>query len=509
MLANGHFASGRGVCTWVEHVRQHKHISAAPCGQGQTSGQNAESATVQCDRLPEGATGSSHQPTLGQPAAPLLGTDLGGLTCDLSGLAGRLSSFGRQGGPEVLPGIVRAGNGRLGVQVRAGAVGGAEAPGGVPAPAPATPGEGGPEGSILLILGNYSAHPRKQTTYDEPRSGQAEGPTPPLVEFDFTPPPEPEQAAPENLVPAENLGEVKRQNDRYAKGKKHARRVAAAMSELDPRRGQIERCGNVLYYRHWLQTGNTKLHAYASCGLPRLCGFCAIRRASKISGRYVERVRYLLERNPGLVVAFVTLTQETGDDLCERVANLVRSLSVMTTRRSRQRKGRRTVPTVLASVAGGVGSIEVKRSKGDPTKWHPHYHGIWLLERFIPQADLEAEWSCHVGQAKSIVHIQEVRERWKRGTYQDAIVAGCSEALKYSVKFDAMAAEDVLQVDRWLKGKQLLRPFGDLYGVKLPESDTDEPEEGPYVELCYKYLAGQYRLTEVAESGPKYEEWQP
>lgn len=304
--------------------------------------------------------------------------------------------------------------------------------------------------------------------------------------------------------------EVLSQNERYAKGKRHTVRVAEAMQDGDHRLPALRRCGNELRYRRYLNTGNTKLHGFDNCGLPRLCGFCAIRRAAVVSARYLERIKHVLSQRPELIPVHVTLTQRTCPDLRGGVKHLQQAFRVMTERRQRMRKGKRTLPTVLGDVAGGVCSVEVKRSKGNREHWHPHLHAVWLLERFIPQADLEAEWSQHLGQEKSMVWIDRVYDKFNRPDPQEALAAGVCEALKYSVKFDAMEPVDVLHADAALKRVNLLRPFGDLWGVKVPESLTDEPEEGPYVELCYRYLAGRYELHDVQRGGSvKYEEWQP
>ena len=473
MLAEGCFASGQGVCTWSRHVRQHQHMSAAVCGQVQDS------------------SNSFLQPTLGQRAAPLLGTDRGS-TSHLSCPGGRVTSFGGQGGPEGLTGIERAGNGLRGVQALAGAAVGAEAAGGDPSPAPATPCEGGGEGALCLDTKEVSGTP--YGTKDLRRQPGADGPTP----------------TGEDAGTLEDAS-VEQRNERLARAKRQSLRVAAAMADDDRRKWAQERCGSVLVYRWWLTTGEVKLHAAEFCGSPRTCALCAVLRASKMAARYLQRLEVVMADRPDLVPMFVTLTQRTGPDLRERTNHLMNAVTRLNQRRRDRLKGKGR-PTFMEGVVGGVGSIEVKRSSSDPTHWHPHYHGLWLVDRHISKAQVYTEWAEIVGQTTANVYWKRAYDKWVRSDPRDSLLSACCEAIKYAVKFDEMVPADVLDIADQLKGRTLIRPFGCLWGVKVPESLTDDETglSGPYVELCYRYMAGQYQLAETlhgSTDGPKYEEW--
>lgn len=171
----------------------------------------------------------------------------------------------------------------------------------------------------------------------------------------------------------------------------------------------------------------------------------------------------------------------------------------------------------MEGVAGGVGSIEVKRPSGansDPNHWHPHYHGLWLVDRSISKAAVYTEWADVIGQTTANVHWAPAYDKWRRDDPRESLLSACCEAIKYAVKFDELPAVDVIDIADQLKGRTLIRAFGNLWGVKVPESLTDDCEglSGPYVEMAYRYLAGQYKLAEVSHGSTEqttYEEWQP
>ena len=74
------------------------------------------------------------------------------------------------------------------------------------------------------------------------------------------------------------------------------------------------------------------------------------------------------------------------------------------------------------------------------------------------------------------------------------------------MKFGEMAVEDQVHAYEVLKGRRLVRSFGSLRGVVIPEDNHDSIEEAlelqPYVDLVYHYSqkAG-YFLTDVTDTG--------
>jgi len=133
-------------------------------------------------------------------------------------------------------------------------------------------------------------------------------------------------------------------------------------------------------------------------------------------------------------------------------------------------------------VVGGFVACEVtNRGKG----WHPHLHILadceWLAIHARPPrradsaearaaafrasaSELERDWSAIVGQDQS-----SVRVRRKAG--RDGAVSAQMEAMKYSVKPDALLAGEgsALEVIQAIKGVRLFSGFGSCYGLKLDE----------------------------------------
>jgi hypothetical protein len=68
---------------------------------------------------------------------------------------------------------------------------------------------------------------------------------------------------------------------------------------------------------------------------------------------------------------------------------------------------------------------------------------------------------------------------------------------KYSLKFQELSFADNWHAAQQLHGRRLIRSFGALFGVKIPEDLADDPldeQDLPYVELFYRYQDGAYEL---------------
>ena len=63
-----------------------------------------------------------------------------------------------------------------------------------------------------------------------------------------------------------------------------------------------------------------------------------------------------------------------------------------------------------------------------------------------------------------------------------------AEVCKYALKFGDLSVEKTWEAFKVLKGKRLTGSFGLLWGVKIPDTMTDDMPEGdlPYLEMLYK-----------------------
>jgi hypothetical protein len=83
------------------------------------------------------------------------------------------------------------------------------------------------------------------------------------------------------------------------------------------------------------------------------------------------------------------------------------------------------------------------------------------------------------------------------------------EVFRYALKFGEMEIEDQVHAYKVLRGKRLVRDFGSLHGVKIPDDlhDTieDELKLQPYIDLMYEYSAKKgYFLKETKDTGDMF-----
>jgi hypothetical protein len=113
-----------------------------------------------------------------------------------------------------------------------------------------------------------------------------------------------------------------------------------------------------------------------------------------------------------------------------------------------------------------------------------------------------------------------ISEEWRKLTkdsfnvdvaFIDASIEGkqfgaICEVFRYAMKFGEMAIADQVHAYQVLKGRRLVRAFGSLYGVPVPddlhETIEDELKLQPYIDLVYEFSKGKgYFLKEVTDTG--------
>ena len=65
-----------------------------------------------------------------------------------------------------------------------------------------------------------------------------------------------------------------------------------------------------------------------------------------------------------------------------------------------------------------------------------------------------------------------------------------------TLKFGDLSVEKTWEAFKVLKGKRLTGSFGLLWGVKIPDTMTDDMPEGdlPYLEMLYKFVYGKIHI---------------
>lgn len=283
-------------------------------------------------------------------------------------------------------------------------------------------------------------------------------------------------------------------------------RATQIMAHLDTRRNKagpvnragrasdrLKHCGEYLGFRHYWTVDQLRLHSASFCRQHLLCPLCAIRRSAKQVKAYVEKVEAVTCDAPALRPVMITYTVKNGPDLKERLKHLRNALQTLTERRRTARKGNRGA-TTWRHIAGCVGAIEATHS--EETGWHPHCHIVALCDGWMDQAQMVEEWRSITGDS-FIVGITALDA-------EKPIVDAFLETFKYALKFSDMSASRVWEAHEVMSGQRMVFSLGNLRGVVVPESLTDEPLEGlPFVEYFYRYLGlGRYGLAGITQSPP-------
>jgi len=264
--------------------------------------------------------------------------------------------------------------------------------------------------------------------------------------------------------------------NRYGKARENALQFSDFLQAEDERQlaESLRDCGNFATFRDYFTIGQTRLANFCTCKKHLICPLCAIRRGAKALRVYLARVELLMASDALLRPYMVTLTVKNGADLDERFRHLSGNLRAY----HKRRKGTRQKGEVLKAKSA-VWSYEfTNKSKG----WHPHVHAVWLCHEAPDPFKLSEEWHALTGDS-FIVDVRPI-------DMADP-VGGFCEVFKYALKFSDLADRDRLTAYRTLKGKRLQDSFGELRGLDIEPSDSDELlEELPYIERFFQYRRG-------------------
>lgn len=323
---------------------------------------------------------------------------------------------------------------------------------------------------------------------------------------------------PEERNPYHLIGDGRRLY-RYGKAKAATLRVLDAVGDeaakgVGLRVASMRACGQWLLFRHFPTRQETKLKSANFCCTHLVCGFCAIRRGARMMARYLERFQWIRAKHPELRPYLVTLTVRNGEDLAERLKHLERCL----TRLHKRRQGKRT-QSLMALIQGAVWSYEVTYSERNG--WHPHVHAVWLAQEQPDMHALRAEWEGITGDS-FMCDVRPIEPEAggatdgkapegaaavaaETTTTIDPYAKGFAEVFKYALKAAELPAAQVLRAFQTLRGKRLVRAFGEFYGVKEPDgfdlADELPADDLPYIDLLFHYAGGErYEFVESTSS---------
>ena len=279
--------------------------------------------------------------------------------------------------------------------------------------------------------------------------------------------------------------------------------------DVDGKRAALARlreCGSYLEFRQYITESGwpIRLHAASFCKQPKLCPFCAIRRATKLLRAYLPKVLTLIEQ--GYRPHFATFTARNGEDLADRYGLIDRCLRSLMKDGYYGRRGmlRRHA---WSSIEAAVFSYEFKRGSGSGL-WHPHVHGLIFTrggELLEDQSQAIREAWCSSTQ-QSDIRAQDIRglitlphdlgpESLSESELSSGVGNDLVEVFKYPLKFSGMSPADTWQAAVTIAGRHLIRPFGALRGVKISDRYADEPlndKDLPYLHLLLKYDPDQF-----------------
>ena len=187
----------------------------------------------------------------------------------------------------------------------------------------------------------------------------------------------------------------------------------------------------------------------------------------------------------------ITLTVKNGSDLAERSEHLMKSFrTLLERRRDYEKKGRGF--NEFCKVQGAMYSYENTFNE-KTVEWHPHIHMFALVDQWIDQQEFSEYWHSITGDSM-VVDVRRAKKEKGHGYSKAA-----AEVCKYALKFGDLSVEKTWEAFKVLKGKRLTGSFGLLWGVKIPDTMTDDMPEGdlPYLEMLYKFVFGKHSYYDL------------
>lgn len=269
----------------------------------------------------------------------------------------------------------------------------------------------------------------------------------------------------------------------------------------------VNSCGSWLEFRHYLQSDKTKLHNANFCKQDKLCPACAMRRASK----QVQKVHQYLQANPDLLKKhwyyIVLPVQHTKEEDFSTVYNRLRSaLDKLKKNLQNKRIGQKNKKSFFTQFEGVLYSIEVTKTKNG---WNIHANlmalssskieGIYKKGKTYVHDGIMQDWAKYTDNNSYVHSINELDM-----STDETLIKNLLEVFKYSLKFQDLSPDDLIEVYKSTYRKRLLGGFGSLYGLKIDVQFQDEAIDEEYLEIIYRYnynCRNYYRYrTQLKES---------
>lgn len=305
--------------------------------------------------------------------------------------------------------------------------------------------------------------------------------------------------------------EHKERLKKYSGAKKHSNEVADYIVPHEPtlfkEAEALRACSTWLIFRFFYTAGQYKMIGGCTCKKHLLCAMCALRRSAKTVREYEGKIRQVMEEKTELIPVLLTLTIKNGPDLEERTNHLDSAVTRMISNRRFAKAGGRH-KTSFRIIDGGAGAFEFKRGKNSGL-WHPHLHMIALIPS---ETDLlEFEWNISEEWRKLTKDSFNVDVTPIDVSSEESRFKAICEVFRYALKFGEMEIPDQVYAYKILRGRRLVRAFGSLRGVVVPDdlhdSIEDELKLKPYIDLVYEYSKGKgYFLKEVTDTGDQFTE---
>ncbi len=235
----------------------------------------------------------------------------------------------------------------------------------------------------------------------------------------------------------------------------------------------------------------------------RCCPMCSHRRAVATMRAYLPKVQGIADENQGYEFHMLVGTVRARRDKAGAYAAVDETLKRWTATVQKAHK-RGTGP--LARIVGGLATIEVKEcERPNEGMWHVHVHVLLVVDGRPDYSAIDQAWvkaSAGESEYARTVPLYAEKRRMKglyaRGSEAFRLQLGrdLAEVIKYPLKPPDIDSVDVFEWAALLKGKRLLRPFGCLVGVDVPESLVDEPLKWDELEWLDRWFC--YSTTERA-----------
>jgi len=278
---------------------------------------------------------------------------------------------------------------------------------------------------------------------------------------------------------------VKRNHKRVSTTRQAVKRLEAipGAAELIPLH-RIRQCSEYLAFNNYYQVKQIKLASANFCKVHQVCSQCAQRRATK----YAQDILQSVQNSKFSNLQLITLTVRNSHDLHEVLGRLYQYFKILLNRFKRQNKK----GSITRSMVGGVWTIEITHNPA--TGWHPHIHGLIASSAPIYTGDVRSEWE-EISDGDSFmcdstpIKANDTQSLW------DAVL----EVSKYTLKNATLEPQELFDIYRALKGKQLIRRFGTFTGkdIELNPNLTDFSEE-PFYQYVLRYFTKQYKFDNAS-----------